>query len=229
MLRKLYYSKFLIFFRKLYYSFLSIFISFFLTFDDKIPKNEIIVLGRGNSLKKFKKFYMQNKHIKNICIINFNNSDLKDFDISILKKKTIHMFLNSSEPTISFYKLFHVFIGHSYFMRTKNRSKKDRKHFFSNKFGKAISYLPNEFDDLFNTFRNSGLLTIVFVTLFWKPKIIHLFGFDFYQNSMHNKSLRDEFKTDFSINAHVDHGKIMKKQLDVFIKENKNTKFLMHN
>ena len=55
-------------------------------------------------------------------------------------------------------------------MRSKNASKLDRKHFFLNKFGNVINYLPKEFYNDAKNYRNSGLLTIAFVTKIWKPK-----------------------------------------------------------
>ena len=210
------------------FTLLGLFSSLILKFDYKIPNNEIVILGRGNSLNKFKHFIKKNIHINNICLVNFDNYDLLNFDINLLNQKTIHMFVNSSEPSISIFKMLDLRIGHSYFMRSKNASKLDRKHFFLNKFGNVINYLPKEFYNDAKNYRNSGLLTIAFVTKIWKPKKIYLFGFDFYQSKMHNKSIKEEFKTNYSINAHVEHGKLMKKQLKEIILSNKRTEFILN-
>ena len=58
-----------------------------------------------------------------------------------------------------------------------------------------------------------------------KIKNIYLFGFDFYQQGMHNVSLIDNFKTEESIKVHLDDGKRSKIDFENFIESNSETNF----
>lgn len=214
--------------RKFYFSIIGFFFKCFIYYNNEIPKDDVIILGRGKSLNEYKKNYTKFNFCKNLCLVNFSDSDLVGFNKAFLKNKIIHFFINSTEPTISLISLYKSIIGKSYLMRTKNDSLKDIKFYNSRKYGNYVEYLPEEFKYLSNKYHNSGLLTIAIVANIWKPKKIYLFGFNFYQDDMHNKTLKEEMIEDDHILGHVKHGKIMKKQLDEIIKNNKNINFYQY-
>ena len=69
----------------------------------------------------------------------------------------------------------------------------------------------------------SGLLAVIYCVKILKIKNIYLFGFDFYQQGMHNVSLIDNFKTEESIKVHLDDGKRSKIDFENFIESNSET------
>lgn len=200
----------------------------FVSYSETLPKNEVVILGRGKSLNEFKKNYKKYNICKNICLINFDDNDLKDFNINILNNKIVHFFINSSEPTISIFNLNKILVGKSYFMRSRNDALLDQKYFNSKKIGNYIEYLPDNYKNLINKYNNSGLLAISIVAEKWKTKNIHLFGFNFYQDEMHNNTLKKELQREDHIQGHIAHGKIMKKQLKSLIEKNKGINFYQH-
>lgn len=174
--------------------------SFFMKFSKDLPFNDVLILGRGESLNLFIKNYEKFSHIKHIVLINFSQSDFKNFDANIFNNKIIHLSLNIVEQIIPFNLMYKYTFGKIFFARYLNYKpdgvSDDRKNFKANVYANKVEYFPTEMKDLWWT-RNCGIFTIAYFASFLKVKNIYLFGFDFYQGDYHDLDYLDGFRNNY--------------------------------
>jgi hypothetical protein len=143
--------------------------------------NEIVVLGRGKSTNYYFKKFQNSPKI--VALVNFMDHDMKNIDIKVLDEKEIYLFYNIEFKTLSPKYLLKLNIKGV--IRTGNKD--SRSYNLQTKFRKKFLDLFPEFPkhlDNYMSFKNSGLLSIVYMIDYFKPKKVYLFGFNFYHGDM---------------------------------------------
>lgn len=215
------------YFRKTIIILLRKIISFFITKKEFSLQDDLIVLGRGQSLNNYFKNFEKLKHIKNILIVNFTKRDIDKNIGSILGKNVIPI-INIEEPIIPLLKIIKLNISSCFIVRTEDQKEKTekRRNFKGLLYGK-VNYFTGKLVKNFydKKISGSGLLAVVYFVNVMKVKNIYIFGFDFYQQGMHNLSMINNFKTKESIRIHLEDGKKSIKDFENFIENSKETKF----
>jgi len=147
----------------------------------KNSTNEIVVLGRGKSTNYYFKKFQNSPKI--VALVNFMDHDMKNLDIKVLDKKEIYLFYNIEFKTLSAKYLLKLNIKGV--IRTGN---KDSRNYnlqtkFRKKFLDQFPEFPKHLHQYMG-FNNSGLLSIVYMIDYFKPKNVLLFGFNFYLGDM---------------------------------------------
>ena len=209
-------------------------------FSDELPSNDILILGRGESLNIFLSNYKKFEHIKHIFLINFSKKYFNNVDGEIFRKKIVHICINIVEPALPFKFLYKYTFGKILFCRYNNfittNSNLDRKNYKGNIYGNKLEYLPNIMKNYW-WLGNTGLLTIAYAVCILKLKKIYIFGFDFYQGKFHNSEFLDGFihkslsstKSLEIANEHHKSGLQLIKNLQKFINDFPATDFYLPN
>lgn len=161
----------------------------FKPYDKQFDAEEIAIIGRGESAKYYFEKFKSSPDV--IALVNFRDQDLRDIDLSILENKEIHLFFNIEGLTLSLKYLLKLNIKG--IMRTSNEENtliEKQKNEKLNKFQKMyLSKLPKFPIHLkkYTYLNNSGLLSIVYMIDYFKPKKVFLFGFNFYNGDMIRK------------------------------------------
>ena len=144
--------------------------------------DEIVVIGRGHSANYY--FQEIERYPKTIGLVNFTDSDFKNIDIKTLRNKDIFLFLNLEAPILSLKYLIKLnIIG---VVRTSNNQisrSYDKLSIFHKIYLNLLPQIPKNLNK-FKFVKNSGLMSIVFMIDYFKPKKVHMFGFGFYQTKM---------------------------------------------
>ena len=104
-------------FRIILFSFISKIIFLFKRKKKKFSKKNMIVLGRGESLREFYKNYKMYKFIKDIFLVNFRKTDILYLDA--FEGKRVHIVFNIEEVILSLYQIFKLNINFVYLNRFK--------------------------------------------------------------------------------------------------------------
>ena len=151
----------------------------------KINVNEIVVIGRGESANYYFKKFKNSPKI--LGLVNFSDRDLKNIDLQVIENKEIILFFNIEGITLSIKNLLRLNIKGV--IRTSNEEYNQGQKRFNNLnilqrlYLNALPKYPSHLNE-FICLGNSGLLSIVYMIDFFKPKRVLLFGFNFYQNNM---------------------------------------------
>lgn len=160
---------------------------------DKI--DEIAVVGRGKSANYF--FNKLKNSPKIVALVNFMDHDMKNIDLKILNNKEVYLFYNIEFKVLSFKYLSKLNIRG--IMRTGNKHTRsyNLQTYFRKKFLDQFPEFPEHLRD-YMSFKNSGLLSIVYMIDHFNPKKVFLFGFNFYKGEM----IRDTSEV-FTINERL--------------------------
>lgn len=202
-------------------------ISLFINKKEFSMQDDLIVLGRGKSLNNYFQNFEKLKHIKNVLIVNFTKQDIDEHFNSILDKNVIPI-INIEEPIIPLWKIIKLNISSCFIARTEDQKEKTekRRNFKGLLYGKVNYFTGKIVKDFYDkVITGSGFLAVVYFVNVLKVKNIYIFGFDFYQQGMHNVSMIDNFKTEESMKLHQEDGKKVIKDFENFIKNNKESNF----
>lgn len=154
----------------------------------KLTKNfineidEIVIIGRGYSANYF--FKKIEQYPKTIGLVNFTDKDLKDIDMNIFDNKDIFLFINLEAPILSYKYLLKLNIigtirtSNNYLSRSYHNLRIHNKIYMN-----LLPQIPKHLNK-FKYIKNSGLMSIIFMIDYFKPKKVHMFGFNFYQTKM---------------------------------------------
>tara|TARA_B100000886_G_C20402904_1_gene483419 strand:- start:499 stop:1230 length:732 start_codon:yes stop_codon:yes gene_type:complete len=220
------------YFRRYFFSIIGFLNSFFIKFSNELPTENIIILGRGESLNVFIKNHKKFSNIKHLILVNFSKQDFENIDKNIFKNKIVHISVNINEDIIPFHCLYKFTFGKVFISRFKNYKstniKPDRKNYKANVYSNRLEYLPEKLKNYWWV-NNSGILAIVYAVYELNIKNIYLFGFDFYQGNFHNSDLYGGFKTSELAIRHQIAGKKLIKNLKKIIGEFSQNNFYFPN
>lgn len=153
--------------------------------------DEIAVIGRGKSANYYFEKFQNSPKI--VALVNFTDQDLKEIDIQVLKNKDIFLFFNIEGNPLSLKYLLSLNIKG--LMRTSNddyglyKKRKDYKrlNILQKLYLDRLPKYPKHLND-FMYLGNGGLISIVYMINYFKPKRVLLFGFNFYQSKMISNS-----------------------------------------
>jgi hypothetical protein len=120
-------------------------------------------------------------------------------------------------------------ISECYFVRLHDDMEKikNKRNFKSLLYGKVNNFYGERMRSFFDEKTGAGYVSIVFFSQVIKVKNIYLFGFDFYQEGMHNVSMVENFKTKKIMNHHIRKGKKILKKFQKFMVKNQSTNFFL--
>ena len=194
--------------------------------NDKINVNEIVVVGRGESANYYFKKFKNSPKI--LGLVNFTDRDLKNIDLKVIENKEIILFFNIEGITLSIKNLLKLNIKRVIRTSSEDYSQGLERYNNLNKLQKfyldSLPKYPRHLNE-FIYLGNSGLLSIVYMIDYFKPKRILLFGFNFYQNN----TIRDYLPQEDSYNEQLiilkSEGNKLKKNFLSICKYFKNTEF----
>jgi hypothetical protein len=213
--------------RKILIYFLRFLMSLFISKKKILLSKDLIILGRGMSLNSYFNNYKKLNKIENVLTVNFTKKDV-DYKVNSLRNKNIIPLVNIEEPIMSLFHIVKLNISMCFISRTLDQKEETekRRNYKGSLYGKVNYFTGQIVKDFYDKkISGSGLLAVVYFVKILKVKNIYLFGFDFYQQGMHNISLIDNFKTEESIKVHLDDGKKSKIDFENFIENNKETNF----
>ena len=213
--------------RKILIYFLRFLMSLFISKKKILLSKDLIILGRGMSLNSYFNNYKKLNKIENVLTVNFTKKDV-DYKVNSLRNKNIIPLVNIEEPIMSLFHIVKLNISMCFISRTLDQKEETekRRNYKGSLYGKVNYFTGQIVKDFYDKkISGSGLLAVVYFVKILKVKNIYLFGFDFYQQGMHNISLIDNFKTKESIEVHLDDGKKSKIDFENFIENNKETNF----
>ena len=213
--------------RKILIYFLRFLMSLFISKKKILLSKDLIILGRGMSLNCYFNNYKKLNKIENVLTVNFTKKDV-DYKVNSLRNKNIIPLVNIEEPIMSLFHIVKLNISMCFISRTLDQKEETekRRNYKGSLYGKVNYFTGQIVKDFYDKkISGSGLLAVVYFVKILKVKNIYLFGFDFYQQGMHNISLIDNFKTKESIEVHLDDGKKSKIDFENFIENNKETNF----
>ena len=203
------------------------FIKLFISKKELSLSEDLIVLGRGKTLNNYFDNYEKLKNINNLITVNFTKRDLGK-NIDSLTNKNVIPIINIEEGVIPLLKIIKLNISQCFITRTLDQKEETekRRNFKGLLYGKVNYFTGKMVKDYYDKIiTGSGFLAVVYFVNVLKVKNIYIFGFDFYQQGMHNVSMIDNFKTEESLNIHQEHGKKVIRDFENFIKNSKETNF----
>ncbi len=203
------------------------FIKLFITKKEFSLSEDLIVLGRGKTLNSYFDNFEKLKNINNLLTVNFTKRDMSK-NIDSLTTKNVIPIINIEEGVMPLLKIIKFNISQCFIARTSDQKEETekRRNFKGLLYGKVNYFSGKMVKDFYDKkISGSGLLAVIYFVNVIKVKNIYIFGFDFYQQGMHNLSMIDNFKTEESIKVHIEDGKKSIKDFENFIENNKETNF----